>query len=283
MIFQKFLAKILYCTLITLNWKRKVVSANLNFVHPGITKTEIAEFYRKLLRELSQTAAEFVLGNANYRNLLTSLAAYPCKNRGKEFLIAEDSLQTLQKMKRGGVFLTAHYGNYEAIGHWFCRLGLPVAASYAKIRPNFLNNLLERRLRSVNGTRYSVFIQNPKQILTLLDSGRLFCLLADQDYRKKSALPGEFLGRQVSCNPIPGFILRHRAQTPFYLCWLTETAKSSTLHAKEISSTPETVYAEFHSQLEALIRQNPATWFGWTHRRFLGQHKTSTIYQHCSK
>lgn len=278
MISQRILAKLLYLTLKTCRWKRGVVGANLKFVKPDITEAESSAFYAKLLARLSRTAAEFVLGNSSYRKLPRELEAYPCNFRGKTFLIAEDAPETLQKMKLGGVFLTAHYGNYEAIGHWFCRLGLPVAASYAKIRPACLNALLENWLRSVNGTRYSVFIENPKQILKLLDAGRLFCLLADQDYRKSSALQGKFLGRQVSCNPIPAFILRHRSQTPVYLAWLTETATSRTLHAREIVANPDSVYSDFHSLLETLIQEDPNSWFGWTHRRFLGQNKTSTIY-----
>ena len=283
MIFQKFLAKILYFTLKMLSWKRKVVAANLKFVKPSLSQTEISEFYTKLLRRLSQTASEFVLGNAIYRKLPPELKNYPCKRRGKEFRIDQDSVEVLQKMKLGGFFLTAHYGNYEAIGHWFCRLGLPVAASYAKIRPNFLNAALEKWLRSVNGTKYSVFIKSPRQILDLLDSGRLFCLLADQDYRKNNAVPGDFLGKPVACNPIPAFILRHRPSTPVYLCFLRESETSRTLFAKEVTAQPETLYANFHSLLETLIRESPEAWFGWTHRRFLGRNKTSTIYSHCSK
>jgi KDO2-lipid IV(A) lauroyltransferase len=77
-------------------------------------------------------------------------------------------------MKAGGLFMTAHYGNYEAIGPWLCKMGIRLKASYARIKPLFLNKILENKVRAANNESYSIFINNPKNILELIDEGKFF-------------------------------------------------------------------------------------------------------------
>ena len=205
----------------------------------------------------------------------------------------------LEKMRSGGIFLTAHYGNYEAMGPWLCCLGIPLVASYIPVKPKWLNNILERKIRAVDGRNYSVDAQTPRDFLRILNEGNLFCLLADQDSRIPSALPGTFLGRPANVNPLPDFLLKHRPQTPVFICWMEEVCGVRVLHAIEVEraqvadsaqfesaspshlaspaqSSPSVVNTQFNGWLEERIAENPNLWYGFTHRRFYSQ--SPTIY-----
>jgi KDO2-lipid IV(A) lauroyltransferase len=144
-------------------------------------------------------------------------------------------------------------------------------ASYIPLRPAWLNRILDKRIRAVDGRPYGVDARTPREFLRLLDSKKLVCLLADQDSRIPSALEGEFMHRPVRNNPLPDFLLRHRPETPVFICWL-EDARGSlrVLHAIELlrASAPCGVMPAFNIWLESRIKENPALWYGWTHRRF---------------
>lgn len=278
-------------------WKRATVYANLRHVKDtcGGLPADVSRFpsfYEILLRNLARHAGELLFRFSTFKKLPSLTSSYPCRIDSIDFAIAEGSAPVLEKMRGGGIFLTAHYGNYEAIGPWLCRLGIPLVASYIPVRPAWLNRILDKRIRSVDGRPYGVDARTPREFLRLLDGGKLVCLLADQDSRIPSALDGEFLGNPVRNNPLPDFLLKHRPETPVYICWLEDGcgrrgdggAKGvRTLHAIELSRTlgsgatdSLSIMTRYNAWLETRIGENPALWYGWTHRRFYS--KSPEIY-----
>ena len=278
-------------------WKRATVYANLRHVKDACgglpaDVSRFPSFYEILLRNLARHAGELLFRFSTFKKLPSLTSSYPCRIDGIDFAIAEGSAPVLEKMRGGGIFLTAHYGNYEAIGPWLCRLGIPLVASYIPVRPSWLNRILDKRIRSVDGRPYGVDARTPREFLRLLDGGKLVCLLADQDSRIPSALDGEFLGNPVRNNPLPDFLLKHRPETPVYICWLEDgcgrrvdgSAKGvRTLHAIELPRTPGSgvtdslsIMTRYNAWLETRIGENPALWYGWTHRRFYS--KSPEIY-----
>ena len=217
-----------------------------------------------MTRHVSDILFEFNL----FKKLPNDFSNYPFKQKGITYKLANGSEPVLNKMREGGIFLTAHYGNYEAIGPWLCRLGIPLKASYIPLKPAALNRIVENRIRSVDKVNYSVNAKSPREFLRLLDEKKLFCLLMDQDSRIESAVTSTFLGKQVHVNPLPDFLLRHRPGTPVFICWLEETASEKILHATEITPTGNSVNEAFNHWLENRIAEKPALWYGWTHRRF---------------
>ena len=253
--------------------------------------------YDELLINLTRHAGELLFCFGTFKKLPHDFSAYPCCVDGWTFDIAEDSAPVLEKMRKGGIFLTAHYGNYEAMGPWLCRLGIPLVASYIPIKPKWLNNILERKIRAVDGRSYSVDARTPRDFLRILNDGKLFCLLADQDSRIPSAIDGTFLGRAANINPLPDFLLKHRLQTPVFICWMEEICGVRVLHAIEVEraqvpgaahledsaqskdassahlaspaqSPSSVVNTQFNKWFEQRILENPNLWYGWTHRRF---------------
>ncbi|MFA6341279.1 MAG: lysophospholipid acyltransferase family protein [Fibrobacteraceae bacterium] len=266
-------------------WKRRVLNANLKLIYPMKSESETKHLRVALLKNLSKDGADFLSGLTAYKTAPKNISAYPNLHAGFKMEIDPSSKQTLEKMRLGGLMLTAHYGNYEGLGAWLCRLEIPLMASYAPIRPSFLNDYLYNHLRQVDGYHYSTFIQNPRHILNSLDQGNLFCLIADQDYRKGRPSKDTFLGQPVCCNPIPAFILKYRPQTPVFLSWIRIESNQKTLFAKELilgdKTHPEIAIYEFNRWLETRIQEDDTLWYGWLHRRFLcGFFPEKNIYSH---
>ena len=284
-----------YVVLRLAGWKRKTVLANAKYVAGAFSRTNPNAFstasnaspasiaapvnYGELLLNLTRHVGELLFCFKSFKKLPRDFAAYPCCVDGWTFDIDEGSAPVLEKMRNGGIFLTAHYGNYEAMGPWLCCLGIPLVASYIPVKPKWLNNILERKIRAVNGKSYSVDARTPRDFMRILNDGKLFCLLADQDSRIPSALPGAFLGRPVNVNPLPDFLLKHRPQTSVFICWMEEVCKVRVLHAIEVGgvqSSSNIVNTQFNKWLEQRILENPNLWYGFTHRRFFS--RESKIY-----
>ncbi|SHL47434.1 KDO2-lipid IV(A) lauroyltransferase [Fibrobacter sp. UWT2] len=260
--------KIIYRLLLVSGWKRDVVQANLNFVHSNPSKVIYTKEYKQIISNLSRHVSEILFDFGSFKRLSQDFSSYPFKQNLITYKLADGSEPVLDKMRKGGIFLTAHYGNYEAIGPWLCRLDIPLKASYIPLKPAVLNRIVENRIRSVDKVNYSVNAKNPREFLRLLDEKKLFCLLMDQDSRIESAATSTFLGKKVHVNPLPDFLLRHRPETPVFICWLEETASEKILHATEITPTGNSVNEAFNHWLEKRIAEKPALWYGWTHRRF---------------
>ncbi len=274
---SKVFARTAGFVLCTCGWKKGTVYANLRHVDGAEPRegsplriSRPGTFYRTLICNLTRHAGEILFRFGSFKKLPRELSAYPCRIDGWNFALAEGSAPVLEKMRAGGIFLTAHFGNYEAIGPWLCRLGIPLVASYIPLRPAWLNRILDKRIRAVDGRPYGVDARTPREFLRLLDSKKLVCLLADQDSRIPSALEGEFMHRPVRNNPLPDFLLRHRPETPVYICWLEDARCRRVLHAIELprASASCDVLPAFNIWLESRIKENPALWYGWTHRRF---------------
>ena len=270
-----------YVVLRLAGWKRKTVMANAKHVASPVN-------YDELLFNLTRHVGELLFCFGTFKKLPHDFTAYPCRVDGWDFALDEAAIPVLEKMRSGGIFLTAHYGNYEAMGPWLCRLGIPLVASYIPVKPKWLNNILERKIRAVDGRSYSVDARTPRDFLRILNDGKLFCLLSDQDSRIPSAIDGTLLGQPANVNPLPDFLLTHRPQTPVFICWMEEICGIRVLHAIEVEgpqvasparlaspapspSQSSVVNSQFNKWLEERICENPNLWYSFTHRRFYSQ------------
>lgn len=285
-----FFASAAFTVLSACGWKRKTVEANLKHVSQGtwgaLNLRENSEsLYRRMLRNMARHVGELLFCFDTYKDLPEDPAQYPCKKGRCIFEIAASSETVIEKMRGGGIFLTAHYGNYEASGAWLCALNVPLKASFIPLKPPWLNRIVYEKIRCVKGRPYSIDAKTPREFLAQLDGTapdcrgqkQLFCLLADQDSRIGSALDGTFLGQPVKVNPLPDFLLKHRPGTPVFFCWIEELGKRretknssarKILHAVEVESANPVVDGPYRHWLESRIKENPALWYGWTHRRF---------------
>lgn len=293
-----------YALLRLARWKRRTVEANLRHVDffGNVAEQDFCRkksvLYKRILKNLSRHVGEMLFCFDTYKHLPQDLAAYPWERRGGVFELAEGASSVIARMREGGIFLTAHYGNYEASGAWLCAMGVPLKASYIPLKPKWLNEIVEKKIRCVNDRPYSIHARSPREFLRLLDGverghGELFCLLADQDSRIESALNGTFLGKPVRNNPLPDFLLKHRPRTPVYICWIEEVFESKGSPSLNVGAWPtrrifhaveldERMKGEnggsildlwYNRWLEQRIHENPALWYGFTHRRYFSRNK----------
>lgn len=264
-----FFAKVLYFLLFLFRWKRKTVYANLCHIRGDkVSKGEFHQFYSKLLKNMTGHVGELLFSIDTFKRLPRNLSAYPCCVDGWNFALDTASIPVIEKMRGGGIFLTAHYGNYEAMGSWVCRLGAPLVASYIPLKPTCLNNFVKKKLRCVDGREYSIAARTPREFLKIIDKKDLFCLLADQDSRISSAVEGMLMGRKVKNNPLPDFLKAHRPHIPVFVCWMDESNEKRILFAQELNPQ-SSILNQYNDWLEERIKDNPSLWYGYTHRRFL--------------
>ena len=271
---QPLIARILFHTLTLLGWKRSTVRANLRHVRAtaGIAIAE-DELYRDLMWNL---AREFTLVLFN-------------RNPGPQ-AITPRAQALLPELRKGGMLLTAHFGNWEWMGPWLRSIGVPLVASYLPLK-NRLANAMMQKLRNRNGLYAYDLSANPFRLRTLLERGALFTFLADQDHRPARALGPSpesristqtFLGKPVSLNPLPDTVVRLFPTLPVYFAWVARDDFGALvldcIPLSRFGGDPEwSPMGAYHRQLEELIRQFPTQWPGWTHRRYLST--SPTIYK----
>jgi KDO2-lipid IV(A) lauroyltransferase len=238
-------------------WKRYIFSKNLRLTEPFFKKAGVKQpKYSNVFRNMLHDVFDFIF-------------RYPPK-KNMNFEIDENSISILEEMRRGGIFLTAHYGNHEFLGYRLAELGLPLRAAAQEQKPEFFDKWLQKR-RTFNGKNFAEKIET-KHLLEFIDNKGLFAMLADQDFRKpiprsiEEECKSEFLGLKVRCNPLPAFILEHRSNTPVFCGHLRQVCNTQTLFLKKIHA--KNFYTHYHLWLENLILENPAKWYGWFHNRF---------------
>ncbi len=261
----KLFAKTIARILSFFRWKRSVVFANLQLTQNWSgwqgNPPEPELFYQEFLNSISLEFVQFLFGF-----------------KRTTVRVAVGSESVLEEMKKGGVLLTAHLGNWEYLGSTLCKMGIPLVATYLPF-PHRTSNLALAILRRRNGNRVQRFEDNPFAIRKQLKSGNLFTFLADQDFRKGSAAQGAFLGNPVNCNPLPERIASWFPDMPFFWASLIrESDGNFVLKAQRISPCQELhyIYSVYHREFEHQLTQNPQQWAGWTHKRFLSTH--STLY-----
>jgi KDO2-lipid IV(A) lauroyltransferase len=241
-------------------FKHKIFAQNLRLTQPffeknGARQPKYGELMGNMLGDALDFAFDFL---------------YSRKKKGN-LIVDGNSVPVLEEMKKGGIFLTAHYGNHELLGYRLAELGLPLNSASVAQKPLFFNRMLQRK-RTFKGKCFAEQ-KSPMETLNFLKNGGLFAILADQDFRKAcprrfiKQCKSEFLGVKVCCNPLPVFLLEHKEKTPVFCGYLRQGKERQTLFLKKIDA--ENLYGQYHSWLEGLILENPAKWYGFLHGRFL--------------
>lgn len=187
--------------------------------------------------------------------------------------------QKLKKLKSGSsLFLSAHFHNWELMGGWLVRQGVPLLSA-ARSLAHPLSHSLLLRIRSRQGLE-TVSKDIPRRALRHLDQGGCFGLIWDQRVTR-SPLQTPFFGYRLRVDPLPAFLLRHRSfsvwvgvllpEGTFRLLLLSPSSSSSSIHPL----TSARLARRYHRVLEILIRRNPTWWYGMAHRRFLETHFNS--------
>jgi KDO2-lipid IV(A) lauroyltransferase len=181
----------------------------------------------------------------------------------------------LRERGTGAIVVTGHIGNWELLGAYFARKGVPIAAVARRLNDSRLNQLLVD-FRASNGVRT---IQREsrsagRELLRILKARGILALLIDQDMKAQSvSVP--FFGR-LARTPAAAAVLAARRQIPVIPCFaqrrpqggqlFTITTPLYSANSGDERRDVVDLTQRFTVVLEDCIRKNPAEWVWWTRR-----------------
>lgn len=214
------------------------------------------------------------------RNILETFSTGTVLDRSRIELSdeCEKYLQELHSSPRPVITLTAHTGNWDLMGAYFLRRGLPIVTIGKRAKSAVLHSLLEQ-IRASYGI-LTVWRNDPSETRDLvrhLKEKRIIAALIDQDTRVKSAMI-PFMGYPAR-HPVSLITLGKRLKADFVASFIVRTGP----YSFSIAFTPlpadgseEEILQAYSNALEAVVRKHPAQWV-WFHKRWRSHEEDSRL------
>ncbi|PKM97446.1 MAG: hypothetical protein CVU77_06000 [Elusimicrobia bacterium HGW-Elusimicrobia-1] len=182
-------------------------------------------------------------------------------------------IKKLASEKRGAVFISGHFGNWELMGaalNKYITVNLLVGKQENAPADRMLNNL-----RLGKGVKIIPLEMALKNVLRALKSGEIVCMLSDQDAREHGVFV-EFFGKPASTPKGPAtFALKTGAPLVTGFIIRGDDGRFK-IYFAEVERPPEGLPTEeavkiftqnYTRRLEDFVRMRPDHWF-WLHRRW---------------
>jgi KDO2-lipid IV(A) lauroyltransferase len=259
-VFSDFLAFLFYHII---QYRKKVIFANLNLAFPNKSKKEIRKIAKKSYLNLTDI-------------LLESLKGFTVNNetlKKRYRILNPQLLQNYYSKNRSLIGVSGHYGNWE----WGALAGaiqiqhLPIAF-YKPLSNKLIDNYIKRS-RTENGTLLKSMFQTTQSFQDYKKENCIFLMVADQN-------PGDiskahwvkFLGQKTAClhgpekhaklNDYPVvYIDIQRIKRGYY------TVYFSILVEKPNEYQEGQITEAYMKKLESIIIKKPENWL-WSHKRW---------------
>jgi len=190
-------------------------------------------------------------------------------------ILGTEKFEPYLKERKGIIFLTAHFGNWELLNIASSLLGYPmVALTRTQKHPRsdeFLNSL-----RTSKGNQVIRKGMPVREILRSLKKGKIVGVLSDQDGGKNGTFVRFF--NRLSSSPSGVVTFAARTGAPIFPVFIfreglwdhrVEVEGPLSLPARTAASEDEERFLlqQFAEILESKIRKSPAEWL-WAHRRW---------------
>jgi KDO2-lipid IV(A) lauroyltransferase len=186
-----------------------------------------------------------------------------------------DELQRCLAQQKGVFFLTAHYGNWEAMGVHHGRLGIAPLHSIARRLDNPYLEALALRLRTASGNGIFYREDSPLKIVRALQRNHCVAVMMDQNAARGAIFTDFFGAPAATARSIA--VLKYATGAPILPLFSYPTANG----AYKIRYGPELKLEKSadkendiqrwtqacESYLESVIREYPEPWM-WGHRRW---------------
>ena len=247
-----------------LKTRRQLVTGNLALTFPSKSSAEIDAIAARVYRNQAENIIELL------RLPMIKTAEDAAK------LLDVDATDFLAKtigQKKGGLFVSAHFGNWELLG--LCA-GLLVAPLTIVVKP-LKNHHIDYQInawRTMHGNRVVQDQQALREGLRSLRNGEILVMLGDQSDRNGSFFI-DFLGRRTSVFLGPAYIAL-KAGVPLFvgICRRTEDALYKVdyeeIECSDLGTTKadaEELVRRYTKVLERYIYRYPEEWF-WLHNRW---------------
>jgi len=178
--------------------------------------------------------------------------------------------------KRGALLLTAHFGNWEALGARLGQMGYPVSVLGGRQRNPLVEDLFAR-YRGNMGLQSLTVGKSLRPIVEAFEQNQCLATLADQDGGPDGFFI-DFLGRKASVQT-GLFSLAARRRVPIVTGFSMREGRTwrgelhdpewpREAHTKEAAEIEARRLAGFYTRrVEQYVRKHPDHWF-WVHRRW---------------
>jgi KDO2-lipid IV(A) lauroyltransferase len=245
---------------------RRIVKRNLAIAFRDRTHKERTEIARSVFQNIGRVMAEFsFIPRLNERNLDRYVSVEGAEN-----------FHRAQEKKKGVLFLTAHFGNWE----WMAAAFPLVFHSpcYVIVRPldvQFFDGVVER-LRTLTGNQTIPKQKSMGRILRLLKEGQVIGVLLDQNVAWQEGVFVNFFG-ELACTNVGMALLALRTGAPVlpafnirqkdgrYRVVLEPEIQLIRTGDKDLDVEKNTEL--FTRVIERYIREYPDHWF-WLHQRW---------------
>lgn len=247
--------------------RNRIIQANLDFAFKDeLTLTQKKEIESYCYRNLALNFLQVMENRRNNADDLQSQVTF--QNR--------EVVDALLREKRGIIFVSAHFGNWELGGASLSSVITPVSSIYKEFSASeFDPYLLQARtnhkmqLAEKNGAL--------KHIAKALKGGRSILLMIDQASNARAGVKVDFFGHETYQSSTPAS-LAAKFNAPIvgvYIVSLHEQHYTITFENPiEVKSNEEKDILDATQaqadDLEKVIRANPKLWF-WCHKRWKGE------------
>jgi Kdo2-lipid IVA lauroyltransferase/acyltransferase len=244
--------------------RRKLVTQNLVLTFPEKSLSEIDTIARQVYRNQAENVIEML------RLPMIKTAA------DASLLLDIDASELLAKtigQKKGGVLLSAHFGNWELFGLCAGLLVTPATIVVKRLKNNEIDQQINT-WRTMHGNRIIYKGKALREGMRTLGKGGILTVLGDQSDPGGSFYT-EFLGRRTSVFLGPAY-LALKAGVPIFvgMCrrigdgrYIVECEEIDMSGLGTAKTDAEELARRYTKVLERFIYQYPEEWF-WLHNRW---------------
>jgi len=247
-----------------LKTRRSLVESNLALTFPNKSAAEIAKLARKVYRNQAVNLLEVLrlplLKNAEDAAALVDLDL-------------DDFFACTKALGKGGILVSAHFGNWELTGVCIGLMETPITVVAKKLKNRLVNREINA-LRRIHGNGVIYKKRALRDGLALLRKGGILTILGDQS-DPRGGFFMDFLGREASVFLGPAF-LALRSGVPVFVAICRRQENGRYLVEAEEIPTDDLPFSRENVQeltrrytraLEKYIYRYPEEWF-WLHNRW---------------
>jgi KDO2-lipid IV(A) lauroyltransferase len=238
---------------------RQRTRANLRMAFPGWSEQEVVDASREVWQHYGRVTADFLRSpDRSHQDVLAGTDV-----EGVENLTAADALG------KGVILVSAHYGNWERVAHWFVAAGYPITVVARDANQSAVNDRI-MAIRSAAGLELLSRGSAARAILVKLKRQERVALLADQNAGDMFV---PFFGKPCGTVTGPAVLsLRTGAPiVPIYASWIgpgrVRLSIMPALKPAEGVEPVESLTTQLCESLESIVRKHPTQWL-WMHDRW---------------
>lgn len=236
--------------------KRKETAINnIRIAFPNKSSIEVNQILKNCYQFFSYNFIQFMAFPPKYDSL-------EIKVDGRKIL--NDAL----KNDKGVILISAHFGAWEVLGHWFGVNDYPLRGVAQKQKNRGANKFFEEK-RKLSGISQVYRKTNIEMLYEVLHQKEILGLVSDQDAKQKGVFV-DFFNKPASTHK--GAALFHqRTNAPmiFGVCLQNQfnEYKIKITAIESEKNTVKTITQNYTSALETLIKKYPEQYF-WFHKRW---------------